>query len=298
MSRTGRIGLFLVLSGMIFCPFVVHAQKYQKEVKPTRIMWTQRPNAHSGLFTARNHFVAPGFSLNVSMLYYFGDVENEGTTVSGGLNGSNVSAGAALTYQYPLSTHCNLRVGAMVGFLHANNEGKLVTRTDYRKFESIVIQPFIGVQYYPFSQAGFYLYGGVGVTASIITKYDFVVYGSDPPEHLSGSTFGILPQAQIGLGYSWVLSTSWSLSLEAMVQPGFCDEYYMNLDAYPLAAAQSSSGQAYGTGGQWYYDINHERQHKWIDGWFQVGVTITYQWRNCETCQIINNYGGIRPRKR
>ena len=288
--------LILVLCGMCISSSAEEEQK-------SRIVWTKRPNRGTGLYTTRNYFVAPGVSLNGSAFYYYGDVDNVGGPFSGGFNVRNLKGGATLSYQHPISNHCNLRVGLLGGMLSGDNTYTLnalrpdsTKRDDFKKFQSIIIEPFAGVQYYPFSRIGLYLYGGVGITASIITKFDFVHY--DTREHLTGSTFGIVPVVQLGLGYSWMLSTSWSLSAEIMVQQGLCDEYYYNLDAFPLAASQSSNGQPYGTGGSSYKGADGKIRHKASDGWIQAGITITYQWRNCETCQIINNYQNIRPRKR
>lgn len=299
-----RLFIIFILCGLALSPLSVRAQRYEKEVKNPRIMWTKQPNSGSGLYTTRNYFVAPGVSLSGFANYYYGDVDNVGVPFNGGFNVKNLKGGAALSYQHPISNHCNLRVGILGGMLGGDNTKTLnalrpdssgLKRDDYKKFQSIVIQPSVGVQYYPFSQIGFYLYGGIGVSASIITSFDFIRYNDKGPstEHVKGSTFGILPMVQLGLGYSWMLSTSWSLSAEIMVQQGLCDEYYANLDAYPLAASQSSDGAVYGTGG-----LKRKGGHKWSDGWFQVGITVTYQWRNCETCRTINNYAGIKPRKR
>lgn len=293
-----------ILVCFVLSPLAAWAQNIAKEEKPLRIVWTKKANRGSGLYTTRNYFVAPGVSLSGFANYYYGDVDNVGVPFNGGFNVKNLKGGASLSYQHPISNHCNLRVGLLGGALGGDNTKTLnalrpdssgLKRDDYKKFQSIVIQPFVGVQYYPFSQIGFYLYGGIGVSASIITSFDFIRYNDKGPstDHVKGSTFGIVPMVQLGLGYSWMLSTSWSLSAEIMVQQGLCDEYYANLDAYPLAASQSSDGEVYGTGG-----LKRKGGHKWADGWLQAGITITYQWRNCETCQIINNYQNIKPRKR
>lgn len=275
----------------------------QEEKSARRLIWTKNANRSTGLYTTRNYFVAPGVTVSGFANYYYGDVDAVGGPFSGGFNVRNLKGGGYLAYQHPLSNHCNLRVGLLGGMLSGDNTYTLnalrpdsTKRDDYKKFQSVVVQPFVGVQYYPFSQVGFYLYGGVGLAASIITGFDFIRY--DTHEHLKGSTFGILPMAQLGLGYSWMLSTSWSIGVEVMVQQGLCDEYYFNLDAFPLAATQSSDGQAYGTGGTWYKGLDGKRHTKATDGWIQAGITITYQWRNCESCHIINNYHNIRPRKR
>ena len=281
------------------------AQNVEPEPKAPNIVWTKRPNRGSGLYTTRNYFVAPGVSISGFANYYYGDVDNVGVPFNGGFNVKNLNGGGSLSYQHPISNHCNLRVGLLAGALGGDNtktlketitnkDGTVKVRDDFKKFQSIVIQPFAGVQYYPFSQVGFYLYGGFGIAGSIITKYDFIRLEMKEPstEHMTGSAFGILPMVQLGIGYSWMLSTSWSIGAEIMVQQGLCDEYSVNLDAYPLDG-RYNGGESYGTGG-----LKNNGTPKWADGWFQVGITLTYQWRNCETCQIINNYQNIKPRKR
>ena len=272
------------------------------------IVWSSKQNSQTGLYTTKNYFVSQGVSLNVSALYYFGDVDNEGVAFHGGFNVENLSIGGGLTFAYnlPLGNHCNLRTTLMAGTLRGNNELKFQmldsVRDDYRRFQSILIQPAVGIQYYPFTNAGFYIYGGLAVSASIITDYQFWYYkrvGNEKERTLlQGSTFGILPMIQLAIGYSWKLAPSWTMSAEIMIQEGLIDTQYMNLDAYPLAPAQNSDGVALGSSfGKWTDRYGKEHIH-WNDGWFQVGLTVTYQWRNCETCRILNNYNGIKVKRK
>ena len=271
-----------------------------------RIVWTKKPCSQTGLYTAKNYFVSHGVTIGASAMYYFGDVDNEGVAFTGGFNKDNVSYGGGLAFSYnlPAGNHCNMRFGLMGGTLNGNNKVKFDNldqpRDDYRKFSSILIQPSVGVQYYPFSQAGFYLYGGLAVSASIITNYEFWYYQHQvrQPEPLTGKTFGILPMVQLGLGYSWRLAESWIMSAEIMVQEGLIDTHYMNLDAWPLAASQNSEGIALGNSfGKWTDRYGKEHIH-WNDGWFQVSISVTYQWHNCEQCRILNNYSNIKPSRR
>lgn len=274
------------------------------------MVWASKANSRTGLYTTKNFFVSQGISIGVNAMYYFGDVDNEGLAFHGGFNKENLSYGGGLNFGYniPAGNHCNLRVGLMAGTLRGNNKEKFDNlpepRDDYRKFQSVLIHPSFGVQYYPFANAGFYLYGGVAVAASIITNYEFYAYrkqlGSAERVRtkLEGKTFGILPIVQLGIGYSWRLAPSWSMSAEIMVQEGLIDTHYMNLDAFPLAPSQSSDGQQLGNSfGKWTDRYGNEHIH-WNDGWFQVGITVTYQWRNCENCRILNNYSGIKGRRR
>ena len=271
--------------------------------KKDHVVWSEKQNSTTGLYTTKNYFVTNGISLNFSAMYYFGDVDNEGVAFHGGFNKENVSYGGSFVFGYlmPIGNHCNMRYTLMGGTLQGNNKVKFDNlpepRDDYRKFKSVMIQPAVGVEYYPFNNAGFFLYGGIALTASIITNYEFWYYQHHirQSKPLSGKTFGILPMLQLGIGYSWRLSQSWNLSIEATLQEGLVDCHYMNLDAFPLAPEQNSEGIALGAEfGKWTDREGKEHIH-WNDGWFQLGITISYRWRNCEHCRILNNYSGIRP---
>lgn len=293
-----RNSAFIVMGLLLLLPAMMRAQEKREE-----IAWTNKANSRTGLYTTKNYFVSQGVSIGFGAMYYFGDVDNEGVAFTGGFNEENVSYGGGLAFGYniPAGNCCNLRVGLMGGTLRGNNKVKFDNlaepRDDYRKFNSFIIQPSFGVQYYPFTKAGFYIYGGVALTASIITNYEFWYYEHKvrQPEPVTGSTFGILPMVQLGLGYSWKLAPGWTLSAEIMVQEGLIDMQYMNLDAFPLDKTQNDKGVALGSAfGTWTDREGKEHIH-WNDGWFEVGIHITYQWRNCETCRIINNYSKIKP---
>jgi len=117
-------------------------------------------------------------------------------------------------------------------------------------------------------------------------------------EAVTGKTYGILPMIQLGLGYSWRLADSWTMSAEVMVNEGLVDTHYMNLDAWPLASSQNSVGvELGGSFGKW-MDSDGNLHIRWNDGWFQVGISVTYHWSNCEHCRLINNYQNIKPTRR
>ena len=303
LNRRLSIVLFVIGLMLIVSP-VLQAREY----KP-RVVWTKKPNKSTGLYTTTNYFVSHGFGISANVLYYFGDVDNEGIAFHGGWNSNNIGGSGGLCFHYnlPISNHVNLRFMALAGILRADNKTKFDNlpepRDDYRKFFSYIVQPSVGVQYYPFSRAGFFLYGGLAFTASFIDKYDFYYYGRINGEkektrhHIEGKATGFLPMVQLGLGYSWSLTPSWTLSVELMVQEGLIDTYYMNLDAFPMAAAQNADGYTLGNPfGKWTDRYGKEHLH-WNDGWFQAGITITYQWRNCETCRL-NTYFPVKMRRR
>lgn len=301
MNNRSQITLLLAIAFLVM-PLVAMAQEYA----PKRVVWRSKPGSSTGLYTTHNYFVSHGVSLNASALYYFGDVDNEGVAFSGGFNKENLSYGGGLQFAYnlPAGNHCNIRFGLMGGMLRGNNKVKLdnldLPRDDYRKFQSFFIQPAVGVQYYPFSQAGFYIYGGLAATFSIITNFEFWYYQQHvrQPEPLTGKTYGLLPMVQLAIGYSWRLSDSWTMSAELMVQEGLIDTQYMNLDAFPLDPSQNSKGVALGNSfGKWTDRYGKEHIH-WNDGWFQLGITVSYHWRNCEHCRVLNSYQNIRMKRR
>lgn len=299
------------ISLCLMCLFLAVSPMAEARLWQEHIVWGKKQSDYTGLYTTTNYFISHGVSLNVSALYYFGDVDNEGVAFNGGFNMNNLSVGGGLTFNYtlPAGNHTNMRFSLMGGTLHGNNELKFSSladpRDDYRSFRSIMFQPAVGVEVYPFRRAGFFLYGGLAITASIITDYQFYYYkrvGSAKERTLlQGSTFGFLPMVQLGLGYSWALSPSWMLSVELMIQEGLLDTHFVNLDAWPLAPSQNTDGVALGNSFGTWEDRYGQKHIHWNDGWFQLGLTISYRWRNCESCRVMDNYGNagtIRARRR
>ena len=298
-----RHSIYVLIGILLFLPVFCMARGAND-----RIVWTTKASRQTGLYSTKNFFVSQGVSTNISALYYFGDADNEGVAFNGGFNLNNLSLGGGLWFSYnqPIGNHCNMRFSVLAGTLRANNELKFNSlnppRDDYRRFQSIIAQPAVGIQYYPFVRAGLYLYGGVAMTGSFNLEYDFYYKKSVPAgkerREVQGKTFSFLPMIQLGFGYSWKLSSSLSLSAELLVQEGVIDTQYMNLDAWPLAKNQNSDkvelGGTFGT----YTDRYGKQQIHWNDGWFQLGITLTYQWYNCEHCRLINNYHNIKPSRR
>ena len=294
-----------ILLGLLF-----YAPDMQARQGVDRVVWRQKPSSHTGLYTTQNYFVTHGVSLSFAGMYYYGDADNMGVAFNGGFNPKNLSLSGGLTFAYnmPLGNHCNLRAAIMAGTLQGNNKEKFekIDRVDFRKFHSWVVSPSVGVEYYPFTKAGFFLYGGLSVTASIIDEYEYwhtIREGKDKvlKPVSGGNIFGILPMIQLGLGYSWRLSDSWNLSVELMVQEGLIDTQFMNLDGIPMDPSQNSYGVAIGSSfGTWIETLPDGREIKhihWNDGWFQVGITISYRWSNCEFCRNSAYYGKIRGRR-
>lgn len=303
MKRYQYFALIL-LGGFLFQSLAVQAADYLEGER--RVAWAKKPGK-TGLYTTKNYFSSHGISINGNAMYYFGDVDNVGVAFHGGFNKNNVSYGGSVAFAYvlPASTHCNLRFSLLVGGLGGNNTEKFLNlkkpRLDSRSFKSVIIQPAFGVEIYPVSTAGFFLYAGVAVAGSIITEYDFKYYTrvGDEKElkEVKGSTYGILPMVQLGLGYNWRLTESWALGIEVLLNEGVIDTQYINLDGWPMAASQNSAGVELGRTFGTYTDDDGNKHIHWNDGWFQLGIKVTYRWNNCEKCRVLNNYRHIRPQR-
>jgi len=300
MNKRSHISFALVIA-LLALPLAAFAESGHNNV-----VWTKNQSSRTGLYTTKNNFITQGVSFNVSALYFYGDLGK-----MGGFNVNNLSGGVGIHYNHPVSNHVNLRFGLNAGLVRANNTENTIptdtTRYDIRKFHSWYIQPSFGVLYYPFSNAGFYLTGGVAVTASIIENFSYwqpmLVEGANQKQMVEITnggkmTYGILPMVQLGIGYTWALTPSWALSAELMVQQGLVHKKFLNLDAWPLDASQNDKGIDVGSEYGAYTDDNGVSHVRWNDGWVQLGLTVTYQWRYCERCRRINNYDGIRGRRR
>ena len=268
--------VFLVLFGL----FVGALSGY---AAPRRNTWNKHASRRTGLYASQNQLVTQGISINISGLYYFGDAENTGFVFNGGLNPKNFAVGGALraAYTYPMGSYCNLRPSLSLGVLDGNNEAKFKSlgRNDFRSFHSWFILPSVGVEVYPFKWAGFYLYGGLGLSITIIDKFKFQnILVNDEYKTIQGSTYSFLPMFQVGLGYNWNLPESWAIGIELMGNMGFIDLPYANLDAYPMAASQNKEGVAIGSTSINYKSADGVNRIHWTDGWFQFGITASYRW--------------------
>ncbi len=232
-------------------------------------VWGKKANRSNGLYTIRNKSVANGICLNVGAMYYYGDVDMLDQAFVHGFQPQNLSIGGSLHFGYmtPLARFANWRFTLGGGYLHGNDSARTETRTvkgeekraGKGSFNNIFGEFNAGVEFYPFPRAGFYIYAGLGLAVSYI-KYDFEKYGIEP-----GSTVSLLPMLPVEIGYNFYLGGSCFLGIWAACHQGLMDMGKANLDAWPL---ESSS------------------KFQWGDGYFQLGISFSYRWHNCETCRI------------
>ncbi|MCM1034397.1 MAG: hypothetical protein NC038_01865 [Paludibacter sp.] len=264
--KSRRLFLGLLIVGSMVFPAVTHAANPSQRDKK-EVVWTKKANKRTGLYTKQNSAIANGLTLSFNALYYYGDVDLNGIAMNGGFQTQNVTFGgaAAFAYTMPAGKHTNWRFAISAGALKGDNSHAYPDH--YRKFNSVFGEASVGVEWYPFSQAGFYLYGGIALTYSHI-KYDFM--------SAKGNANSILPMIPLEIGYDFKLGRSWGLKINVAAHQGLLDTPHCNLDAYPMESSQNQNGVSFGRGGG----------NKWADGFFQIGLSLTYRWHNCEACRL------------
>ena len=133
------------------------------------------------------------------------------------------------------------------------------------------------MDYYPFAQfleywLGLYVFVGVGANVSIV-HYDF---GNPPGPNVTGDAVRCLPLIPFGLGWAFPLgrATGFMLHVEASMHQGVMDTPVMNLDAYPQTKSQNGV-RDYGLSRK---ADTGKKTNEWYDGYFQVGLTLSYRW--------------------
>ena len=231
-------------------------------------VWGKKTNKMTGLYTVRNKSIGNAVTLGINAMYYYGDVDMLDQAFVHGFQPQNLSLGGSLYfgYQMPLGRFCNWRFSLGAGYLHGNDSARTETRTVHGEtkragkgsFSSIFGEFNAGVEIYPFPRAGFYIFAGLGVAVSYI-NYEFEKYGIP-----KGSTVSILPMLPVEIGYNFYLGGSFFLGISVSVHQGLMDMGKANLDAWPL---ESTS------------------KFQWGDGYFQIGLSFSYRWHNCEVCR-------------
>lgn len=243
--------ILVVLGLLVFFSDSARAQKYYNQ--------GYRPKLTS-VARSREGFNSEQFSFGVNALYYFGDAEVPRTDgklpLVSDFSLSNINALAFFAYHKPFDEYVGLRCGASLGLLRGDNSHALEKFPgSKRKFTSVFLQPFVGVQIYPIEEYGFYIYAGVGIAASYFIKHE---YAAAQPEEKP--TFAFLPMGQASVGYAWNLTPTWRMDVHGTFEMGFCDLKGINLDGWPVRPYPKGSKD-------WF----------WSDGWFSVGVSFYFR---------------------
>lgn len=246
MKRSKYIVLLIVGMLALFSDAAMAQRYYRQGYRPRHS--TNR---------SRDGFNSEQFSFGVNALYYFGDVEvsRMGSKLQlplvSGFELSNLNASAFFAYHKPFDEYVGLRVAGTLGLLRGDNSNIPEYKGKERKFTSVFFQPSVGVQIYPVEQRGFYIYAGLGITASYFLKHEF--YGVKPEER---PTFGILPMGQASIGYAFNLTSLWRMDVHGTFEMGFCDMKTLNLDGWP---------------------VRDSKINIWSDGWFALGVSFYFR---------------------
>ena len=243
-----------------------HGARVAQYNKP---VWGKKANRRTGLYTIKNQSLGNAVSFGVNAMYYYGDVDMLDQAMIHGFQPQNLSFGGALYfgYSHQLTHFANWRFSLNAGYLHGNDSTRKETRTvkgktipaGKGKFNSIFGELAAGIEIYPFPKAGFYIYAGLGLNVSYI-NYDFTNYQIPP-----GSTVSVLPMLPVEIGYNFYIAKSFYIGLSVSVHQGLMDMGGANLDAWPLEKTS---------------------KFQWGDGYFQIGLSFSYRWHNCEPCRI------------
>ena len=235
-------------------------------------IWGKKPRKSTGLYTIRNKNIGNGVCLNINALYYYGDIDMLDQAFVHGFQPQNLSVGGSLYFGYhmPIGRFCNWRFSLGAGYLHGNDSARVAINDKGEKvfqgkgkFSNIFGEFNAGVEFYPLPRAGLYIFAGLGVNLGYI-NYDFstrIVKTPIPP----GSTVCIVPMLPVEVGYNFYLGGSCFLGISIGVHQALMDMARSNLDAWPLESTSV---------------------FQWGDGYFQIGLTFSYRWHNCETCRI------------
>lgn len=287
MNTRKKLLVVLLQVVLVVAPTMMFAEPVPYN-KPD-IVWTKSASSHTGRYVTKGSTVANSISLTLDGVYYYGDVENRGLAVAGGqLFADNVCGMAKVNYSQPVASMLNMRYSLGGGMLRGNNEkyaDKMFesgSPLSYRKFQSWILNAAVGVEIFPIPDAGFYVYAGLMFNYSNVRMdYGKSAPGADWQYNWKNNSF--LPMIPVEVGYQFKLKKSWLMNVHLGFAQGLGDTETLNLDGYPhdiggnirgTASAAGLSGSA-GSGTK-----------QWFDGWFNVGVTISYSWHNCEVCRL------------
>lgn len=278
MTKMSEIGLHkLILLGIlsvlwIGAPTASYAARYNSS--QGSLVWTRHTD-HYGRYTGRYLYVAKGFNVSLGANYYYGDIDFQGRAFKEGFQPKNLLGGLTLTYQHPIGPYFNLRSSVATGALRGTADS--IHKGQPMSFHSIYLEPSVCVDYYPFAQfleywLGLYMFVGFGANVSVI-HYDF---GNPPGPHVTGDVIRCLPLVPFGIGWAFPLGRASGLMLhvEASMHQGVMDTPVMNLDAYPQTKSQNGV-RDYGLSR---HADTGKKTNEWYDGYFQVGLTLSYRW--------------------
>ncbi len=249
---------FIVSVIAIVCLGLIPSSLYAAKPAAYELVWSRKANKRTGLFVTKVNSIADNFSLSVDGLYYYGDTEAEGISLAAP-NVGNIGFLVSANYHQGLTPYIKMRYSLGAGFMQGDNRLYKDISSTTRSFQSGVGRLAAGVEYYPIRYAGLYIYAGLAL------QYNFVSYdilGNEGNEHT------VLPMIPIEIGYNFKVGDSWRIGIHAGVSQGLIDIPNSNLDAWPQE------------------NFGNSKKNRWADGYFQLGITLSYTWHDCESCRL------------
>ncbi len=222
------------------------------------LVWTKKAHKRTGLYVSKVNTIADNLSLHIDGLYYYGDMEVNGMSLAAP-NIGNLGFSATVNYHQGVTPYIKMRYGIGAGFLQGDNGHYAGNYESPRAFQSGFARASMGVEYYPIRHKGFYIYAGLALQYSYI---DYDILGHAGIEH------AVLPMIPIEIGYNFKLGKSWNLGIHAGVAQGLLDMPHSNLDGWPSE------------------DFGTSKYNRFADGYFQLGISLTYSWHECESCRL------------
>ncbi|MCQ2347007.1 MAG: hypothetical protein MJZ92_03665 [Paludibacteraceae bacterium] len=271
MKNFWKICLLLALATGIVMPSYaeeVNKKKYRPVARD--LSWNGKKSDHrTGLYTRHNKSVANGIMLSANAVYYYGDIDMLDQAFLHGFQPQNLSAGGSLrgSYMMPAARSCNWRFSLSGGYMHGNDSARMdlneVTGELYPAgkgmFKNIFGEATAGIEWYPFSRAGLYIYGGLGFNVSSVS-YDFF-----KTKLGSGHRIGFVPLLAVELGYNFYVGKNWFISVDVGLHQALFDIPGVSMDAWPLYTTS---------------------RFQWGDGYFQIGLSVSYRWNHCIKCTL------------
>lgn len=269
---------------LLLIPVMLWAEPYNKP----NITWSKTMNSRTGRYVSKGSSMDHSVSLALDAIYYYGDVENHGLAIAGGpLFADNIGGMAKFNYHQPVSSIVKMRYSLGGGYLRGNNQvyAEKYDTPSSRKFNSWVLNAAVGVDIFPIIDNGFYIYVGFMFNYSNVNFFYNDI--PNPAASMTWSNHSFLPMIPVELGYQFTLGKGWSMNVHVGVSQGLVDGDTFNLDAWPHHKVYDDYPNIVGTKAAGGYDgPNGNRTGHCFDGWFNLGVTISYSWHKCEICRL------------
>lgn len=201
-----------------------------------------------GLYSTSTKYKEQGISLSLDMLYSYDDIDATGVSTR---ILSNWTGGGSFSYYVAMTQGVNFRATLGSGYIHgdypnqSDGTGKASFWTVYGELDA-------GVEWYPWLDYGFYVYGGIGCMMNAV-RY---TYGGNDEKPINW-----LPVVPLEIGYNFDIDENWRIGVHLGGHIGLIDTRTSNLDGYPNK-----------------YTVAKPSSNKTPDGYLTFGINFIYRW--------------------